>query len=513
MAKRKNKGKKQEAVANKPKAPKPKPSRGKRRQVATGSTAVSRINERLPNELLASIFAIAIISLLPKDRRSFLALVCSICRRWRNVAIEASELWTTIYIHNQKHIPTAELFLKRSKTRLLDIDIEVTFGGGYRCPPAAFSRQSGLRVAELTSAHLGRTRSLFLSISDAKDAERFSTLYRPMPTPHLVSLSVHIQGWSQSAPPLLDSIYSFTSNGSEGLPSSATSGSSLTRLELASVQPEHEDMLKIFTYFPSLEMLLLPKFCQDWKGVQGENRPIVFAPNSLRSLAVHLGHAHVKLSHANSPGCSCVLGSLRFPSLEYLEVLGDNSSWNLSLRSHFKDLPKLKTLRLQRCSVSPSDDTFFRSLKLLDRLELVDNLKDVKWCKNYRKKVSLPFPRLSSILLSDKSRDKSPDMSQWARLAQLAIQSYECTQFSIKITAQHHNMMMRALSPQNEHIHLETENHSPGLLHPLPPLAGISFNWRDDDDDYYHYDSDFSIDPIYGFDSSDYENQAEYYGL
>ncbi len=128
------------------------------------------------------------------------------------------------------------------------------------------------------------------------------------------------------------------------------------------------------------------------EGSPKENRPIIFAPSSLRSLAVHLDHAHVKVSHANSPDCSCVLGSLRFPSLEYLEVLGDNSSWNLSLRGHFKDLPKLKILRLQRCSVSPSDDTFFRSLKLLDRLELVDNLKDVKWCKNYRKEVSFTIP-------------------------------------------------------------------------------------------------------------------------
>ncbi|PBL01284.1 hypothetical protein ARMGADRAFT_1007293 [Armillaria gallica] len=526
MAKRKNKGKKQEAVANKPKASKPKPSRGKRRQVATGLTAVSRINERLPNELLAYVFAMAILSLLPKEHRSFLALVCSICRRWRNVAIEASELWTTIYIHHQNHIPAAELFLKRSKMRLLDVDIEVIFGrefpqftsgrgGYYRSPPAAFSRQSGLRVAELTSAHLERTRTLSLSVSDAQGAERFSALYRPVSTPHLVSLSVYIQGWLQSAPPLLDSIYSVSSNGSDGLPSNAASGLSLTRLELGAVQPEHEDMRKIFTYFPSLETLILPKFCQGRSGNQEVNRPIIFAPNSLRSLAVHLDHAHVKSSHAgNSPDCSCVLGSLRFPNLEYLEVVGNNSSWNLNLRCHFNNLPALKTLRLQRCSVSPSDDTFFRSLKLLKRLELVDNLKDAKWCKNYRKKVSLPFPRLSSILLSDNSRGGSPDMFQWARLAQLAVQSYGCTQFSIEVTAQHHSMMTLALTHQKERIHLETADHPPGLLHPLPPLTGNSFDWPADDDyDDYYSDSDFDIDPVYGFDSSDYDNQAEYYGL
>ncbi len=494
-------------------------------------TAVNRINEFLPNELLAYIFATAIISLLPKEHRSFLALVCSICRRWRNVAIEASELWTTIYIHHQNHIPTAELFLKRSKTQFLDVDIEVVFGrefpqftsgrgGYYRSPPVAFSRQSGLRVAELTSAHLERTRTLSLSIGDAQGAEKFSALYRPVSTPHLVSLSVYIQGWLQSAPPLLDSICSVSSNGSDGLPSNGASGFILTRLELGAVQPEHEDMRKIFTYFPSLETLILPNFCQGWRRNQEVNRPIIFAPNSLRSLAVQLDHAHVKSSHAgNSPDCSCVLGSLCFPNLEYLEVLGDDSSLDLNFCSHFKDLPKLKTLRLQRCSVSPSDDTFFRSLKLLDRLELVDNLKDVKWCKNYSKKVSLPFPRLSSILLSDNSRGGCPDMFQWARVAQLAIQNYGCTQFSIKVTAQHHNMMTLALSHQNERIHLETADHPPGLLHPLPPLTGNSFNWPYDDDDHYDYhDSDYDSDSDlyfdeYGFDTFDYENHAEYYGF
>ncbi|KAK0478215.1 hypothetical protein IW261DRAFT_1482417 [Armillaria novae-zelandiae] len=221
-------------------------------------------------------------------------------------------------------------------------------------------------------------------------------------------------------------------------------------------------MRNIFTYFPSLETLLLPRFCLGRRGVQGENRPIIFALSSLRSLAVHLDHTHVKPSHGSSSDCTCVLGSLRFPRLEYLEVLGNNSSWNLNLCNHFKDLPELKTLRLQQCSVSPSDDTFFRSLKLLNRLELVDNLKDVKWCKNYRKTVSLPFPPKTSRGAG------SPDILQWARAAQLAIQNYGCAEFSINITAQHHSVMALALTHQNERIHLETVDHPPGLLHHFP---------------------------------------------
>ncbi|SJL05425.1 uncharacterized protein ARMOST_08792 [Armillaria ostoyae] len=380
MAQNENNGKNQDEV---PKAPNSNTSRSEHRQ--GGTTAISRINELLPNELLVKIFATAIISLLAKEHRSFLALVCSVCSRWRNVAIEAAELWTTIYIHNQKHIPAAELFLKRSKTRLLDVDVEVTFGRSRSRSrsPRAFTRQSGLRVAELTSVHLERTRTLSLSVNNTPGAEKFSALYRPMPTPHLVSLSVNVKGWSQSTPPLLDSICSFRSNGNDGLPSTTASSSSLTRLELTSIFPEHEDLRNIFTYFPSLETLILPEFGPGWGRLNRVNQPIILAPGSLRSLAVHLGHSHEKSSYAgNSSDCSCVFGSLRFPNLEYLEVLGEDPSCDLNLSSHFKDLPKLKTLRLQRCSVPPLDDDFFRSLKLLNHLELADNLNVVQWSSN-----------------------------------------------------------------------------------------------------------------------------------
>ncbi|SJL05435.1 uncharacterized protein ARMOST_08802 [Armillaria ostoyae] len=500
MVHNENEGKKQDEVS---KAPNSNPSCGERRPGETTAISRSRINELLPNELLAYIFATAIINLLPMEHRSFLALVCSICRRWRDVAIEASDLWTTIYVHDQKHIPAAELFLERSKTQLLDVDVEVDidfecFGhdhDGFQSQ-LGFSRKSRLRVAELTSAHLERTRTLSLSVSDAQEAESFSTLYRPisMSTPHLVSLSVDIPGWSQGVAPFLDSICSFSSNRSDDLHSNGTSISSLTRLELTSVRPEHEDLRNVFTYFPSLETLILPKFGWSWRTEEDqEDRPIILAPNSLRSLAVHLDYDHIgSLYLGNSPDCPCVLGSIRFQNLEYLEVLGEYSSCNLSLSSHFKDLPKLKTLRLQRCSVPPLDDEFFHSLKLLNRLELVDNLSHVKWLtESSPTKVTLPFPHLSSISLSDQS-SKSHDMTQWARLAQLAVQNSGCTQFSIKVTAQHHRSMTCALGPQDERIRVEVEDHPPSLFRLLP--QGNFADWLDDDDDYYHYDdraSDF----------------------
>ncbi|KAK0186678.1 hypothetical protein F5146DRAFT_1227276 [Armillaria mellea] len=504
----KSKEKRQHTVS---KVPKSKPLGSKNRRT-TRSSAISRINERLPNELLAYIFSTAIISLLPIEHRSFLALVCSVCRHWRDVAIEASELWTTIYIHDLKHIPPAELFLERSKAQLLDVDIQVTFEHGFwfRSPPAAFSPQRGLQVAELTSVHLWHTRTLSLRVSDEQRANELSELYQPLSAPQLVSLSIYIEEESRSAPLLLESICSLRSSGSEGSLSNTIPISSLTRLELTSLQPEHEDMQRIFSCSPSLETLILPKFGRRWWGYQGENKPIIITQCSLRSLAVHMDSTHEiwssELATGSSDNC-CVLASLRFPNLEYLEVLGDHSSCDLNLGGHFKDLPRLKTLRLQECCVSPADAQFFRSLKLLDRLELVDNLEDVKWSKRHRRNESFPFPRLSSILISNEG-GWSYNMSQWARLARLAVNN-GCSKFSIEVTTQLYGSISQLFGPQEERIRLEVNDHSPSLIHlptDFPDLEEAVTEWGNysDEDDYYaapydygdDYDSDGNMYPI-----------------
>ncbi|KAK0478216.1 hypothetical protein IW261DRAFT_211826 [Armillaria novae-zelandiae] len=347
---------------NRPKAPRSKLSRGERiRRAATGSTAINRTaNELLPNELLAYIFSTALITLIPKRHKTFLALVCSICRRWRDVAIEASELWTTIYIHHQKHIPAAEIFLKRSKTQLLDADIEVTFDQNLMLPSRqVFSRESRLRVAESMSAHLERTRTLSLSVSDTLDTETFSALYRLMSIPHLVSLSIDVGRWSPSASPFLNSICSSHSNENDGSPLSIASSSSLTRLELtslASAHLEYKDVRNIFMYSPSLETLILPKFGRSRGGDQEENWPIIFAPCSLRSLAVHLEYTHAEddefWSTAESP-CPCILSFLRFPNLEYLEVVGESLLQSQSQRPFQRPIGiKNATLAAVFCAIS-----------------------------------------------------------------------------------------------------------------------------------------------------------------
>ncbi len=50
--------------------------------------------DQLPDELLALIFATGLHDLSSDAHQPLLALICSVCRHWRDVAIEASELWT-----------------------------------------------------------------------------------------------------------------------------------------------------------------------------------------------------------------------------------------------------------------------------------------------------------------------------------------------------------------------------------------------------------------------------------
>ncbi|KAK0506364.1 hypothetical protein EDD18DRAFT_1123055, partial [Armillaria luteobubalina] len=285
-----------------------------------------------------------------------------------------------------------------------------------------------------------------------------------MSVPNLVSLSVNVRRWSPSAPPFLNSICPSHSNENDGSLLSVTSSSSLTRLELTlpiSAYLEYENVRNIFMYSPSLETLILPKFGQSLLGDEGRDWPIIFAPSSLRSLAVHLKYTHAEgdeLWNAESP-CPCILSFLRFPNLEYLEVVGDNCSYSLNLSSHFKDLSELKTLRLQRCSVTPLDDEFLRSLILLNRLELEDTSNVVKWfSKSPYTEMTLPFPHLSSISLSESSW--SCNLDPWARLARLAVDDYGCTQFSIEVSTHLYSRMSQLFRHQDEQIHVrEARNH------------------------------------------------------
>ncbi|KAK0456737.1 hypothetical protein EV421DRAFT_2029201 [Armillaria borealis] len=359
-------------------------------------SSVSKINQ-LPDELLALILATGLRDLSSDAHQPLLALICSVCRHWRDVAIGASELWTTIHISLEQHLPATQTFLERSKGRLIDLYITELY-------PVILAH----KVAEITAPHISRARTLTMTLPDFDIYNVFLTAYRSISATSLSSLSIHVPDalWSSHGhSPLFASTDSLRYLDTEGdflrdVPSRA----SLTSLELNKYYPTHADIQNLFDASPCLETLILHRFDRGGGSLDRANEddgaPItITAPTTLKSLAVSLSRYHTHINSATS--CDCVLGSLRSLNLEYLEVVGSSVlNIDIDLKVHFGQLDKLRTLRIQDCTVSSADEEFFLSLKELRRLELVDmSPKDMRHIADPLSS-SFSFPRLSSVFLS-----------------------------------------------------------------------------------------------------------------
>ncbi|PBL01305.1 hypothetical protein ARMGADRAFT_1073600 [Armillaria gallica] len=303
--------------------------------------SVPKINQ-LPHELLALIFATGLRDLSSDAQRPILALICSICHHWRDVAVGASELWTTIHISSERHLPAAQAFLERSKDRLIDVVVD-----GVYAPEQIYSSAIAMITAVQTAPHIFRVRTLTMTLYDLNIYNVFSNVYRSISATNLASLSIRLANdfWPfLGYPSLFENTKSLCHFDTQGnfltvVPSRAD----LTTLELSNYSPTHVDIQKLFNASSCLEPLARPN--------EDDGAPItITAPTTLKSLAVSVCYTH---SNGTSM-CGCVLDKLCIPKLEYLE-----------------ELAKLQTLRLQRCRIT-SADQFFLSLKELRRLELVD---------------------------------------------------------------------------------------------------------------------------------------------
>ncbi len=358
-------------------------------------SSVSKINQ-LPDELLVLILATSLRDLSSDAHQPLLALICSVCRHWRDVAIGASELWTAIHISLERLLPATQTFLERSKGRLIDLDIT-----------ELDSVILAHKVAEITAPHISRARNLIMTLPYFDIYNVFLNAYRSISATSLSSLSIHVTDalWSSHGhSPLFASTNSLCYLDTEGdflrdVPSRA----SLTTLELNKYSPTHADIQNLFDASPCLETLILHRFYRDRSldhANEDDGAPItITAPTTLKSLAVSLSGYHTDSNSATS--CDCVLGSLRTPNLEYLEVVGSSVLYiDIDLKVHFGQLDKLRTLRIQECTVSSADEEFFLSLKELRRLELVDmSPKEMRRIADPSSS-SFSFPRLSSVFLS-----------------------------------------------------------------------------------------------------------------
>ncbi|KAK0456759.1 hypothetical protein EV421DRAFT_2013835 [Armillaria borealis] len=385
--------------------------------------SVSKMNQ-VPDELLALIFATGLRDLPSDAHQPLLALICSVCRHWRDVAIGASELWTTIHVPLEGHLPVIQTFLERSKGRLIDLDITVLD-----------SAILAHKVAEITAPHISRARTLIMTLPDLNIYNVFSKAYRTVSATSLSSLSIHLTDalWSpqHGHSTLFASTNSLCYIDTEGyflrdIPSRA----SLTALKLNKYCPTHVDLQNLFDASPCLETLVLHQFDMyeplDLANEGDDGAPItIIAPTTLKFLAVSVFFAHSN----DTDGCGCVLDKLCIPNLEYLEVVGSTMDLNV----HFRELAKLQTLRIQRCTIT-SADQFFLSAKELRRLELVDmpseDLRHITGIST-EDPSSPSFPHLSSVFFSTK-REYMESPHQLLQLAEHCVAT-GCPYFALEV--------------------------------------------------------------------------------
>ncbi|SJL05434.1 uncharacterized protein ARMOST_08801 [Armillaria ostoyae] len=358
---------------------------------------------QLPDELLVLIFATSLRDLSSDAHQPLLALICSVCRHWRDVAIGASELWTTVHVPLEGHLPVIQTFLERSKGRLIDLDIMVLD-----------SVILAHKVAEITAPYISRARTLIMTLPDLNIYNVFSKTYCTISATSLSSLSIHLTDalWSPHGhSPLFASTNSLCYIDTEGyflreVPSRA----SLTALKLNKYCPTHFDM-----YEPL-----------DLANEGDDGAPItIIAPTTLKFLAVSVFFAHSN----DTDRCGCVLDKLCIPNLEYLEVVGSTMDLNV----HFRGLAKLQTLRIQRCTIT-SADQFFLSAKELRRLELVDMpSEDIRHITGISTEgpSSPSFPHLSSVFFSTK-RKYMESPQQLLQLAEHCVAT-GCPYFALEV--------------------------------------------------------------------------------
>lgn len=442
-------------------------------------SSVSKIN-RIPNELLALTFATCLRGLSSDAHQPLLALICSVCRHWRDVAIEASELWTTIHITLGRRLPATQTFLERSKGCFIDVYIRGLNGNRFILAADA------TMITAVIAPHISRVQTLAMVLAYTDLYTKFSDAYRSIFAPNLTRLSIHLNGagdiWKVGTyPPLFantDSLRHFNTQGNTL--NVVPSRTSLTTLELSKYSPTHIELQDLFNTSPYLETLILHHI--DGRNVldlpsEHDAAPItITAPTTLKSLAVSL-YWHARGDSAIS--CDCVLGSLRPPNLEYLEVVGDI---DIDLKAHFGSLDKLQTLRIQYCSVSFAVEEFFSSMKELRRLELVDMSPMNVRCITDPPPSKFSFPCLSSVFFSVPAR--YTDSSY--RLLQLAERCVAagCPRFTLEVRKGCYGEFFNTFESciQDGHVCIIESDCSSGLIIEQDEESDGWPEWEGDDD-------------------------------
>lgn len=390
--------------------------------------------QRLPKEILGSIFIIGVLQMEEEDTL-LLSTLMLVCKYWTEVALSTPVLWSKIAIGNHGSLIKAKRKLERSKSVPLDISLQFS----PRLEHASTVMELVVRAMDLLRPSIWRWRSFRLAVPNRPHAHAALMQCREE-APLLEDLSVQVfhfmQDDSYSRPPLplfggrtphLQSC-SFTSFNFNW---DSTLTSNLRELRLGgywhSFSPEVSTILSILRSSPNLEEFSL----RNMSDVESDSCPQLLHPGDIdpserqRQLsrgAMSSQHADLislpylkkaSFYYAGIVRVQAIFSQLEFPALERVEFAYlDNLTPVLKhlKRQSFTSLP-LRHLRIESSFFNELKlIRLFQRLPLLHTLELVD-VEDMS--PNFLKVSSVSKPCGNMCLYHLQSLSSPPVSHTW----------------------------------------------------------------------------------------------------
>lgn len=342
--------------------------------------------QRLPNDLLASIFSIAVLDGEDEDSITLSNLML-VCQYWREVAINSPMLWTRIVMGTHHSTDRAILKLDRSKTAPLYVCLDFS----PRMEHGTVSTESIVTAMDLVRPAIWRWKSFHLIVPSRPQAHAALSRCKEH-APQLEVLSIRVthsmqeDHYSKAPLPLFERntprlrSSSFTSFNFSWDPALL---SNLRVLKLGGYwngfSPSVDVILKTLRACPQLEELVLrnmsdvdPESCTSLVSEATEHDDYVLARVS-DTRAINLPRLRkASFYYSGNLRTRTILGLLTFPALECVELCYlDNVSPMLeALRRQSLTVLPLRHLRIESC--------FFNELRfarLLQRLPALTSLE------------------------------------------------------------------------------------------------------------------------------------------
>ncbi|KAJ3507864.1 hypothetical protein NLJ89_g6065 [Agrocybe chaxingu] len=348
-------------------------------QSSTASKSESRetffdINE-LPDDLLAEVITFATKSSKPNRNPEVPVQIelSLVCRRWRDLILHSPLLWTDIFISTSS-LSNASIFFERSQTALIDVTCSSVVNG-HSAHTAYISM-----ISSTIARHISRLRSLDIDVSEPSEVTYIFLQWKDLEAPNLKSLHI-----CSTPYPYMTFLTSYEPENefpswivANALSSIRLEGiesqhfpplPSLTSLDLDKTKLCPQQFCNILNNCPRLENLVIRRFGSPHELLDWEipyTQPLMEA-QSLRSLAINIENDHTDT-------CACALPFLSMQNLQYLEVSyywSHFTDHHASILSHWKNLPKLQTLRIHSISFWANDMSFLAALPNTTVLEIV----------------------------------------------------------------------------------------------------------------------------------------------